>query len=97
MAGRSAPAQVVGQQTTVLQELDGFQSVKGRPCEHGVDQSLGKMARRRNLWVDSELFWLFALLKGSIELSAGRIEGPLRGLGDAWPDQWASLVLDKVR
>ena len=36
MAGRSAPAQVVGQQTTVLQEFDGFQSVIGRPqCRHG--------------------------------------------------------------
>ena len=38
-AGRSAPAQVVAQQATILQELDGFQSVIGWPQEHGVGQA----------------------------------------------------------
>ena len=33
---------------------------------HRATRDLDLLARRRNLWVDSELFSLFALLKGSI-------------------------------
>ena len=55
------------------------------------------MARQRNLWVDTDLFALFLLLKESIELSAGCVESTLCGLGDTRPDQWPSLFLDKAR
>ena len=53
------------------------------------------MARRRNLWVEPELFSDVLLLKEAIEFSASGVERALCRFSDTRPDQRAAFCLNE--